>query len=379
MKSMSSKDRVLTAIHGEEPDRVPVALWGSYYCLNDDTYFNMLKHLDLDEPAPPFRKQKPRNSNYYDDRVLDILETDVRYIWSGFTDLGGARMDSDCRDAWGVKWQRSGAHITSVDPPLKGATVEQVEAFEWPDPEKYLDFDLMKDRIDYLKKHYPDKAIAARAVNSYGPFEQASVLRGREDFYVDMIAEPEVSKAIIKNCTDIIIRAQAIYLDKIGKDLDFFEIPGDDYGGTSDLMISPNSFEELCLPDLARIVRIVKEFRPDLPVAFHSDGAITRIIADLADIGIDILNPMEPLEAMDWAAVKKEYGDRMSFMGGVDLKKALPGSKDDVIEDVKRCIDTFGKGGGYILTSANHMQSDIPPENIVTMFETAKSYGTYGG
>jgi hypothetical protein len=298
MRSMNSKDRVLTAIHGEEPDRVPVALWGSYYTLNDDTYFNMLRHLDLGEPVPPFRKQKPRNSNYYDDRVLDILDTDIRYIWSGFTDLGGARMDSDCKDAWGIKWRRSGPHITSVDPPLSGATVEQVEAYKWPDPEKYLDF---------------------------------------------------------------------------------FEIPGDDYGGTSDLMISPSSFEELILPELARITKIVKEFRTDLPVAFHSDGAITKIIGDLADIGVDILNPLEPLEAMDWAAVKMEFGDRMSFMGGVDLKKALPGSKDDVIADVKRCIDTFGKGGAYILTSANHMQSDIPPENIVTMFETAKSYGTYGG
>jgi hypothetical protein len=64
MKSMSSKERVLTAIHKEEPDLVPVALWGSYYTLNDDTYFNMLEHLGLDEPVPPFRKQKPRNSNY---------------------------------------------------------------------------------------------------------------------------------------------------------------------------------------------------------------------------------------------------------------------------------------------------------------------------
>jgi uroporphyrinogen decarboxylase len=193
-----------------------------------------------------------------------------------------------------------------------------------------------------------------------------------------MIAEPEACRAIIRKCTDIIVRTQEIYLDRIGNDLDFFEIPGDDYGGTSDLMISPDSFRQLILPELARIARIVKEFRADLPVAFHSDGAITKIIGDLADIGIDILNPLEPLEAMDWPAVKRQFGERMSFMGGVDLKKALPGTKDDVIADVKRCINTFGKGGGYILTSANHMQSDIPPENIITMFETAKSYGTYG-
>ena len=94
MKKMTSKERVLTAIRREEPDRVPTALWGSYYTLNDDTYFNMLSHLNLGEPVPPFRKLKPRNSNYYDERVLDALDTDVRYVWSGFTDLGGARMEA---------------------------------------------------------------------------------------------------------------------------------------------------------------------------------------------------------------------------------------------------------------------------------------------
>jgi uroporphyrinogen decarboxylase len=377
MKTMSSKERVLQTLHHQKPDRVPVALWGSYYTLNDDTYFNMLKHLGLGEPLAPFRRFKPRNSNYYDDRVLDELDTDVRYIWSGFTDWGGARMDDDCKDAWGVKWQRSGPHITSVDPPLRGASMDQVDSYDWPDPEKYLDFDLMKDRIAYLKKEYPHRAIGARAVNSYGPFEQASVLRGREDFYMDMITEPEVCKHIVKRCTDIIVRAQEIYLDQIGKDIDFFEIPGDDYGATEDLMISPASFEDMFEPELARIAGSVKAFRSDLPVVFHSDGAITKIVGDLVEAGVDVLNPLEPLEAVDWASIKKEYGDRLCFMGGVDLKKALPGSREDVINDVQRCIDTFADGGGYILTSANHMQSDIPPENIVTMFETARDYGRY--
>jgi uroporphyrinogen decarboxylase len=255
--------------------------------------------------------------------------------------------------------------------------MDQVDSYDWPDPEKYLDFDLMKERIAYLKKEYPHRAIGARAVNSYGPFEQASVLRGREDFYMDMITEPEVCKHIVKRCTDIIVRAQEIYLDQIGKDIDFFEIPGDDYGATEDLMISPASFEDMFEPELARIAGSVKAFRSDLPVVFHSDGAITKIVGDLVEAGVDVLNPLEPLEAVDWASIKKEYGDRLCFMGGVDLKKALPGSREDVINDVQRCIDTFADGGGYILTSANHMQSDIPPENIVTMFETARDYGRY--
>lgn len=377
LKAMSSKERVQLALTHQKPDRIPTALWGSYYTLNDDTYFNFLKKFNIGEPVPPFRKQKPRNSNYYDDRILDFLDTDIRYIWSGFTDIGGARMDSNQKDAWGVKWVRSGPHITSVGPPLKDLTIEQIEEYAWPKSEDYFDFELIKQRKEFLKKNYPDKAIVARAVNSYGPFEQASELRGREDFYMDMLVEPELTDLILKKCTHVIVKAQEIYLDLVGDIIDFFEIPGDDYGGNTNLMISPDSFRNQCAPYLKQIAQVPKSYNSTLPVAFHSDGAITSIIGDLIECGVDILNPLEPLEATDWKAIKTEYKDRLSFMGGVDLKQALTGTTSDVKRDVIRCIETFSEDGGYILTSANHMQSDIPPENIVTMFECAKELGRY--
>jgi uroporphyrinogen decarboxylase len=375
--SMNSKERVLTAIHREIPDRVPAALWGSYYTLNDGLYFKTLDYLNIGEPLPPFRRKMPRNSNYYDDRILDRLETDMRYVWSGFTDIGGARMDGDRRDAWGVEWQRMGPHITSVGAPLKGVSIDQVADYDWPDPEKYLDFDLMKSRISYLKREYPHHAIGARAVNSYGPFEQAAELRGRESFYMDMVTNPDLAQLIVDRCTDVIVRAQELYLDRIWKDIDFFEIPGDDFGGTQDLLISPDSFDRMFKSSLKRIVDSVKNFKNDLPVVFHSDGAITKIIPRLIEAGIDILNPLEPLPAMDWAGIKRRYADRLCFMGGVDLKKALTGTVHDVQEDVKRCIRTFGEGGGYILTSANHIQVDVPPENVVALFKAGKAFGTY--
>ena len=369
---MNSKERIKTALAHERPDRTPTALWGSYYTLNDDTYLATLDYLGLGDPRPPFRKKMPRNSNYYDDRILDAFDTDVRYVWSGFTDLGGARMDGDRADAWGVTWQRSGPHIISTDPPLAEVEEEGVRGYDWPDPERYIDFDLIESRLKQLARDYPDRAIGARALNSYGPFEQASVLRGREDFYMDMIAEPELSTLIVEKVTDVICRGQEIYLAKIADAIDFFEIPGDDYGGNDDLMISPEHFRAMFKPALRRIVESVKSIRPDLPVVFHSDGAITKIIPDLIEVGIDVLNPLEPLPATDWAAIKREYGDRLAFMGGVDLKQALTGSPEDVERDVARCVETFGAGGGYILTSANHMQADIPPENIERMFEAAR-------
>jgi uroporphyrinogen decarboxylase len=373
MKTMTSRERIRAALAHTEPDRTPVALWGSYYTLNDDTYFAMVKHLGLDGPVEPFRHQMPRNSNYYDDRVLDALDTDVRYVWSRFTDLGGARMNGDCRDAWGVEWKRMGPHITSVGAPLEELELDEIEAYPWPEVQQYIDREFVLNRIAEIRSRYPDRAIGARAVNSYGPFEQASVLRGREDFYVDMISEPEVVELIIRKVTDVIVAAQEYYLDGIVDEIDFLEIPGDDYGGVSDLMISPDHFRTHFKPALARIVASAKAMRPDLPVVFHTDGAVTSIIPDFIEIGIDVLNPLEPLAATDWPAIKKQYGDRLAFMGGVDLKQALTGSPADVERDVQRCIDTFAEGGGYILTSANHMQSDIPPENIVHMFSEAQA------
>lgn len=227
---MTPRERVLTAMNGEEPDRVPLVLWGSYYSLNDGTYFNLLKHLGLGEPLPPFRRHMPRNSNYYDDRVLDRLGTDARYVWSGFTDLGGARMDGDGLDAWGVRWERRGPNIMSTGFPLAGATLDEVGDYPWPDPAQYLDFALMVNRLALLKRDYPAHAFGARAVNSYGPWEQASELRGRENLLIDTVLQPEIARRIIDRCTDVIVRGQEVYLDSVGKGIDFFEIPGDDHG-----------------------------------------------------------------------------------------------------------------------------------------------------
>lgn len=377
--TMTPKERIRAALAHQTPDRVPTALWGSYYTLNDDTYFAVLKHLGLGDPLEPFRREMPRNSNYYDDRVLDALDTDVRYVWSRFTDLGGARMSGDRCDAWGVEWQRMGPHITSVGAPLSGLSVEEIEAYPWPDVKQYIDLKFVRERTAWLRNHYPDHAIGARAVNSYGPFEQASVLRGREDFYVDMITGPEVTHLIVNKVTDAIIEGQELYIREIAPDLDFLEIPGDDYGGVSDLMISPDHFREYFKPALARIVSSAKAIRPDLPIVFHTDGAIAPIIPDFIEIGIDVLNPLEPLDATDWPAIKKQYGHKLAFMGGVDLKGALTGTLEDVAQDVRRCVETFAEGGGYILTSANHMQADIPPENIVHMFASARRVSWNGG
>jgi len=393
--TMSSRERVLMALSHEEPDRVPTALWGSYYTLQDQTYVKMLQHLDLGDPVPPFRRFKTRNSNYHDDRVLDRLGTDVRYVWLGFTDLGGARLDT-LKDAWGVQWRRIGPNVSSVEHPLADATMDELEAYPFPDVERYITIPALKERLAALKRD-GRYAIAARAVNSYGPFEQAATLRGRERFLMDLLLEPEFAQLLINRVTDVLVRLTEIYLDVLGKDVDIIEIPGDDYGASDNLLFSPAIFDKMVKPALDRIIRPIKQYRSDIFVAFHSDGAIAPLLErfiDLGidlfhplepvpanerfiDLGIDLFHPLEPVPANDIPAIKKQFGDRLAFMGAIDTRAAMPGSMADLEAEVQNRIRTLAQGGGYILAPANHVQTDVPPQNIVALYDLARKHGRY--
>ena len=373
--TMSSRERVLMALSHKEPDRVPTALWGSYYTLQDQTYFKMLQHFDLGNPVPPFRRFKTRNSNYHDDRVLDRLGTDVRYVWLGFTDLGGARSDT-LKDAWGVQWRRIGPNVSSVEHPLADATIEELEAYPFPDPERYVAIPALKRRLAALKKD-GRYAIAARAVNSYGPFEQAATLRGRERFLMDLLLEPEFAQLLINRVTDVLVRLTEIYLDVVGKDADIIEIPGDDYGASDNLLFSPTIFDKMLKPALDRIIRPIKQYRSDIFVAFHSDGAISQLLGRFIDLGIDLFHPVEPVPANDIPAIKKQFGDRLAFMGAIDTREAMPGSMADLEAEVKNRIRTLAQGGGYVLAPANHVQTDVPPQNVVALYDFARKYGRY--
>jgi uroporphyrinogen decarboxylase len=372
---MSSRERVLTAINHQEPDRVPTALWGSYYTLQDQTYFNMLEHLNLGEPLPPFRRLKNRNSNYLDDRILDYLETDTRYVWLGFDDLVGPYPDTGL-DAWGVRWQRFGPYMGAVGYPLADASIDDLESYPWPDVEKLIRIDECREHLKTLQND-GRYAIVARAVTSYGPFEQAQVMRGREKFLMDTVESPDFAQLLIQKVTIIIKRLTEIYLEIVGKAVDIIEIPGDDYGGTNNLLISPRSFDRCVKPALGEIVGLIKSYRSDIKVAFHSDGAIVRLLPTFIELGIDIFHPLEPLTANDHDAIKSEYGNQLTFMGAIDIKTALPGSINDVENEVKQRIQKLGRGGGYILAPANHLQTDVPSENIVALYRFAKTYGKY--
>jgi uroporphyrinogen decarboxylase len=162
-----------------------------------------------------------------------------------------------------------------------------------------------------------------------------------------------------------------------GKFFDMVELPGDDYAGNTNTLISPAMFRKFIKPCLQRLVKVIKEHNPNTKVMLHSDGAITKLIPDIISLGVDVMHPLEPLGATDISLVKKQFGNQVSFLGGIDISHAMPGTREEVIAETKLRLAQLASGGGYILAPSNHLQADVPAENVVTLFEIAREFGRY--
>ncbi|MCR4405597.1 MAG: hypothetical protein NUW24_01540 [Anaerolineae bacterium] len=371
---MDHRERVLAAVNHHEPDRVPTALWGSAYGLTDPLYFDLLKHLGLGDPVPPFRQRHGHTVNYYDDRVLDALDTDVRHVWLGFTDLGGPPQGGGL-DAWGVGWQQTGIYLGPTSHPLEAASIEDLETYPWPEVESLVRRDELRQRAKYLREK-TDYAVVGRAADSYGLLERASQLRRMDRFMVDLALDEAFATALISKIADVLYRLLEIYLDTAGPYLDIMELPGDDYAAQNPL-ISPRMFDKLFKEQWRRLIHLIKEAAPHCRVLFHSDGRMEPFLGSLTDIGVDIFHCLEPLPGVDMAQIKRDYGDRLCFWGAIDIKQALQGDEAQVEAEVRERIRALAPGGGYVLAPANHLQPDVPAKNVVALFQAAHRYGVY--
>jgi uroporphyrinogen decarboxylase len=371
---MDSRERVLLAIEHQEPDRVPTGLWGSAYGITDPLYAKLVDHLGLGEVVPPFRQRRGHSVNHYDDRVMEALEIDLRHVWSGFTDLGGPPAGGGV-DAWGVGWEQSGLYLSAHGHPLAGASLEDLEGYAWPEVEQYLRREELHERARYLKKS-TSYAVVGRAVDSYGPLERAGLLRGYENFMMDLALNQDFVHRLVEKITDVLCRIMEIYLDTAGEYLDIFELPGDDYAAQTPI-IAPAMFDKYFAAAWEQMVGLVKTAAPKCKVMFHSDGDMRPFLGRLIDLGVDVFHGLEPMPSVDMAQMKRDYGEQLCFLGAIDIKQALQGDKARVEAEVQARMRDLAPGGGYILAPANHLQPDVPPENVVALFEAARRFGKY--
>jgi len=200
-----------------------------------------------------------------------------------------------------------------------------------------------------------------------GIFETALVcLRGMERFMMDLILDKPFAKALLNKLSDKHIEFYRNYLDAVGEYIDIIMV-SDDLGGENAPLISPELYREMVKPYQKKLWQFIKD-NTKAHLFQHSCGSIYKLIPDLIEIGVDILNPIQvAAKDMDTKRLKEEFGDRLTFWGGIDTQRVLPyGSPEDVEMEVKERIADMAPGGGYVLTAVHNIQAGVMPENICT-------------
>ncbi|MEI6101956.1 MAG: uroporphyrinogen decarboxylase family protein, partial [Eubacteriales bacterium] len=251
-----------------------------------------------------------------------------------------------------------------------------LDRYPWPNP-----FDEGRIRgIEERAKNYfcnTDKAITANSANSGMFFEIAQFLRGPEEFFVDMCINEGFAKKLIDKITDVLIQINLYYLKPISPYIEWVEFTSD-LGTQNGPFISPDMFQNYFKKPFERIFIAVKKEYPNLKIFMHSCGSIYTFIPDLIEVGVDVLNPIQPLAfEMDPARIKQKFGDALVFHGAIDIQNAMCGSLQDVEKEVKLRIEQMGAGGGYILSPNNHVLPDVSVENLIRMYSAAREFGKY--
>src|SRR5512133_2055161 len=340
VSSMTPRQRVLTALTHEEPDRVPVALGGGPYGLVDDLYLRLVKDLNFGEPVLPFRTG--HSISYMDDRLLEKLGTDLRYCWPGLlpnSPVTPGEDDDTFYDSYGQVWKRAFPYYYTGEGILKDASsIDDIESrIRWPDLSDPRWTHGVEERAQMLRER-TDYFIVMRMIASHGPFQTACDLRGTETFLMDMATNPEFAHALLDKVTTAMEGLLKLAMQAGGKYFDMVELPGDDYAGNTNLLISPTMFRKFIKPCIERLIKVIKEHNPNTKVMLHSDGAITKLIPDIIALGVDVIHPLEPLPATNIPEIKEKFGSQVSFLGGIDISHAMPGTRHAVIADAKRRI-----------------------------------------
>lgn len=262
-------------------------------------------------------------------------------------------------------------HFTQLIPPMrKFRRLAEFEAFPLPNFEESWRRDYARQQIEYF--HQRDLAVCgAMAVTI---FEVAWQLRGMEELFHDFREQPELAAYLLDRLTDIRISMARFFASQ---DVDVL-ILGDDVSMQTGMLMSPATWRRWFKGRMARIIQEARAIKPDLPVFYHSDGNPTAIIPDLIEIGVTILNPIQP-ECIDPVWVKEHYGDQLALWGAIGTQTIMPfGKPEDIRQEVRRLVEMVGYDGGLVLGPTHSLEPDVPWENIEALYQAIDEYGVYG-
>jgi len=355
---MIPRERVLTAMRREEPDKVPMQ-----FSLCPSQMERFRRKTGASNPAEYFG---------FGIRGIGIRATKQKNDFSKYTvDFPeGARVDE-----WGIGWVRtpSSYHFEHIIHPLeKALTAKEIREYPFPDLDADYRYEGLQERVSQIKEQGYAVSGSAMAVGGT-VFWPAYKLRGMEQLLIDFMVNPELSDALLDEVTERI----SIMAKRLAEaSVDILHL-ADDLGTQLAPMMSYNTFRRFIKSRLAKVIESAKEVKPDILVLFHSDGHIQEFIPELIEIGIDILNPVQP-ECMNPAEIKQKYGDYLAFWGTVGTQTTMPfGTKEEVKQVVKERIETVGKGGGLLIAPTHVIEPEVPWENIMAFVEAVEEFGYY--
>jgi uroporphyrinogen decarboxylase len=396
---MNSRERVRAALNHRPPDRVPIDLGGSIVTgINAMGYARLKRHLGLPGPvrvSSVILLLAEVEEELRERWGVDVLPVPRYYAAPGVPLAGGwrehplpdgtpalfprdfaPRLRAD--GAWELVQPEGGEAASVLSPgsgsfvparfPLAGAGLEELEA--WQPPR------IGAEELEFLHRtarrlyERTDKALFGWFNGSI--FEQSQFLCGWDEFMVRLAADAPFADRLLEKLTEAALADLRLYLQAVGPYLEAVGF-GDDFGIQGGLQLSPAMFRERIKPRLARIYAAAHA-GSKAKVFLHSCGSVVELLEDFIQIGVDVLNPVQTSAAgMEPEGLKRRFGTRIVFWGGgADVQRILPlGTPEEVRRDVRRRLEVFAPGGGFVFAPIHNLQADVPPENVEAMYEEA--------
>jgi uroporphyrinogen decarboxylase len=344
---MTSRERVLTALRHEQPDRTPRDFWAE----------------------PPAMKRLFDHVGYNDkDRLLDAMGVDVRHLEAtapAEREVGGGLF----QNFWGERYVYNQTPWGPMREDARGALADatsfaELEAFRWPSPD-CLDRSQLKAQCARYENH-------ALLYGFADIWQRPALVRGWEGMFMDMAERPEWAHFLSRKFTDFYREDYTRAAEITNGRIDLYLVISD-LGTQRGPLISTAMFREFIAPYLKEMTALIHSLGGR--ALYHSCGTIRPFIPELIACGVDVLDPIQPTcIEMQPDSLKAEFGDRLSFHGGIDMQHLLPKATPAEVEaEARRYCEVLGRGGGYILGPAHLFQPDVPPENVLAVYRSADS------
>ncbi|MDD3469085.1 MAG: uroporphyrinogen decarboxylase family protein [Thermoguttaceae bacterium] len=384
-ETMTSRERLLTALDHREPDRVPIDLGGNQTGIHRVAYEELIRYLGMDDPVEIMDavQQLARPC----ERLLERLRVDTRYISAGAAGdwKGGivsAERDGqqwlDLVDEFGVRWSSSESsplYMDITDHPMATVTLADVANYPWPKGDDPGRFAGLRERALKIRNETPYAVVSGISGVVY---ETCWYLRGLPRWFQDMIEQPEFCEAMLDQTLKFWMDWFRVFLDEVGDLVDVIMI-GDDLAGQTGPLFSPTFYHTIVKPRHKQLAQYIRS-RTSAKLWYHTCGACQKYLPELIDNGVQIFNPVQiSARGMGPAVIKRDFGQKLVLWGGaIDSQKILPiATPQQVREEVRKNLEIWKPGGGYVFNNVHNIQTGVPAENIVAMYDAAYEFGFY--